>query len=257
MTARRLMPCLAVLGLLLLASAATGQQQGITVRTDATGRISLLAEGRLIGIVELSLHVPEWVHVPQARAKAERQVPPGEPALVYTGTLPIPDAEGGLKFTEALRPAEKGLFVDYDLTCEPAVTLNAIQVSLLMPAELYRGTQAEVTLPDNTTRQVPFGEEQAENFVLLQAKTNQVGVAPQNAPALAIGAGEGADTFIHDLRRWGQAHFEVRYPLVFAQQGQEIAAGTSYKLSLALGFDVPVTIEGLPEAPAVGTGVAP
>lgn len=261
MTAPRLMPVLALLALLAAVTAATAQEEGITVRTDASGRISLMAEGRLIGIIELSLHAPEWTHVPQSRARAQAEVVTEDdaPVLTYRGTLPLPNAEGGVSFVQAVRPAENGFFLDYDITCEQAVTLNAIQVSLLMPEALYRGSQAEITLAGDTIRQLPLPEEQAEDFVLLQANTNSVGVAPEGAPALAIGAKEGADTRIMDLRRWNQPYFEVRYPLVYADQGQEIAAGTTYKAPLALGFEVPVTIErlameGPPPAPAA-TGV--
>lgn len=252
------MPCLAVVVLLALAGTALGQDEGITVRADPSGRISMLAGGRLIGIIELSLHTPGWTHVAQSRARAQSAVEQGEggPVLVHKGTLPIPGGEAGLAFVQKTQGAENGFFVDYDITCEQDVTLNAIQVSLLMPEALYRGGQAEVTMPGDAVRQVPLAQEQAENFVLFQGKTNQVGIAPPDTPAIAIGAKEGSDTFIHDLRRWDQPYFEVRYTLVFNDEGQDIVADTNYQVPLAIGFDVPVTVEGLPAAAPAPEGAA-
>ena len=217
---------------LLVATVAVAQD-GRTAALKAGGMVALNdGEGKFCDL-ELNVHGPEWTYSSQADAKATVSVD-GE-AKVFTGTLPVPDTDdGAVTFREDISADEDGLKVGYELGFSGAMTVNGLQVSLLLPADRFAGTRLTIT-----------GEGTAKRYVALPAELDEAGwvLASLKGKTIQIGTEEGSptvtldksrDLLIHDLRRWERDEFEIRIPIIAAEEGTIVGNTDNYDLEVTL-----------------------
>lgn len=221
-------------------------QQGVVVQPAPTGRLQVLRAGQPVMAVELSTHGKEWTHAPQSRAQAQFTRLTDEPGLLYKGILEVPGAQGPLNFEEAIRPADNGFFVDYKMWFNQPTTLNGLQVSLLLPVNRFLGKQVIVVGPAQreTTVTLPMELDEAK-WILHRGSANEIQVAPGTDVAFAVAAQTRTNVVIHDLRRWQQQVFEIRFWQVFQDPAAVVEANREFTLNLAFGFGEPVQIQGL------------
>ena len=213
-----------------------------TVAMAQDGRTAILKDGGMVAVqdgegkfcdLELNVHGPEWTYSSQADAKATASAD-GE-AKVMTGALPVPGTDdGAVTFREDVRGDDDGLKVGYELGFSGAMTVNGLQVSLLLPADRFAGTRLTIT-----------GEGTAKRYVVLPAELDEAGwvLASLKGKTIQIGTEEGSptvtldksrDLLIHDLRRWERDEFEIRIPIIAAEEGTIVGNTDNYDLEVTL-----------------------
>ncbi|MFQ6099592.1 MAG: hypothetical protein ACE5O2_17800, partial [Armatimonadota bacterium] len=125
-------------------------------------------------------------------------------------------------------------------------TLNGLQVSLLLPVNRFLGKQVIVVGPAQreTTVTLPMELDEAK-WILHRGSANEIQVAPGTDVAFAVAAQTRTNVVIHDLRRWQQQVFEIRFWQVFQDPAAVVEANREFTLNLAFGFGEPVQIQGL------------
>ena len=231
----------------VLAGTTAVAQQGIVVQPAPTGRLQLMQAGQPIMAIELSVHGDNWTHAAQSRAQAQVTQVADQPGLLYKGLLAVPGGEGPLNFEETVRPAENGFFVDYKMWFDQATTLNGLQVSLLLPVARYLGKSVVLVAGGGreTTVELPM-QLDAQKWVLHQSGgVTEVQIGPGTDVASGVACGGPTNVLVHDLRQWQQQVFEIRFHEVYQQTATTVEANREFKVSLAFGFQEPVTIQGL------------
>ena len=219
----------------------------LTGRCLPDGRVVVSAGPGVLFTLDLNAHGPNWTNVGQEKATASPTDIVGEGGLNIEGTLPVPNTNGGaVKFSETVWPAEQGFSLAYNLGFTKDMTLNGLQVSMLMPVGGFIGKTLaiqsagaevlQVTLPQTWTEQT---------WQLGDAEGDAILIDTGGAMPIAIRAAEGQRLLLQDLRRWDHDLFELRFTFIFAAAGQPVKADEARNLSLELEFDRQVEFEGI------------
>jgi hypothetical protein len=259
--------------LLLLVSWVPGYaQEGLTAKLLAQGGITIMSGGETVAKLSLNAHGPQWSHADQILATAATRNAE-EGGKIVEGFLPVPNTDGGaIRFAETLQPTDDGFAVSYKLSFIQAMTLNGLQVSLLLPAKAFAGQGIALHAPQAEAVGEAGDEAPAaaaptlitlpaqmdgENWQLATAPAGKVEIAPGTPRAITLvpklpetAEGEGDRLqeaapgaarkapflVVQDLRKWEQDVFEVRLVLVMSEEGQEMAADEVLEAGLELTF---------------------
>ena len=238
----------AVGGLFALVLGLTGAvaQPDLVAELHASGLINLRQGEQRLAQVEFSAHGPDWQHAPQARAKAEvSEVPNVVGARRIVGTLPVPNTEGGeVKFTETVTTIEKGLALQYDLSFGRGVTLNGLQTSVMLDVTRFAGKTLTIRTGEGEAQEVALPEEaDGEKWQLWTGAATKVEVAADTPEAMTVVPREAAQVAVQDLRRWGQAWFEIRLAAITSEQGKAVTADDTYDIDFTITFAGPIKLQ--------------
>jgi hypothetical protein len=230
-------------------------QGTLTAELLPQGGVSVMAGGKLLALFSLSAHGPEWKHADQPQATATvREADPG-PGEVVEGTLPVPSTDGGaVKFVETVIPRDRGFSADCILGVTQALTLNGLQVSLLLPTDRFAGKTivvhgppagAEAAAEEPVSLTVP-GRLDEEKWQLFAGPASKIEIAAGTDDSITIAPrppeakkGEVAapTTFlVQDLRKWDQDMIEVRLYLIMEDKGKQVAVEDKLHAALDLIF---------------------
>lgn len=243
------MPAALLVLCLVSAYKVLGQQNALSAKLSAQGGIRVMAGEKLLATLSLNAHGPAWKNVDQAAATALIRDAETGPAKVVEGSLPVPDTDGGaVRFVETIAPAEKGFTVAYGLGYTKAMTLNGLQVSLLLSAEAFAGKSVILHMPGEKPREVPLPEKlNGDKWQLGDGIVSSVEIAPGTDSAITIAPrlpeakpGEKPQSprfIVQDLRKWDKDVFEVRLVLVFDEKGKQVSAedkaNTEFRITFA------------------------
>ena len=250
----------ALVALLLLAGLGARiacAQDALSAKLLAQGGIRVMAGDKLLATLSLNAHGLGWKHADQPAATALIRDAEVGPAKTVEGSLPIPDTDGGaLRYIETVTPAEKGFTVGYSLNYTKDMTLNGLQVSLLLPAEMFAGQAVVLRLPGEggaATRAVtvPLPEKlNGDKWQLADGPAARIQIAAGTDNAITIApklstAREGAKAdlprfIVQDLRKWDQSVFEVRLVLIFDEKGKQVLAEDKANTELSITFARPL-----------------
>jgi hypothetical protein len=242
---------------LLLVAAASWAQAPLTATLSPSGLVSVAAGETEPVTIELSAHGPNWKHAPQEAATATTGDLPGEAGRRVTGTLPVPDTEGGaLEYRETVRPLAEGLRLEYEVNVVRTMTLFGLQVSIYLPVPRYGGLELLVTSPDEDPQTVALPAERSdETFQLWAGQGARVEVAKGTERAVTLELLGPTDVIVQDLRQWDQEVYEIRFPAIMEGGGREVTPEDRFHLDLSATFAGPLTLAA-PEAGPAPTGQA-
>mgnify|MGYP005837099891 CR=1 FL=1 len=256
-----MVPGVMALLLLLFLGAPGAAQDGLTAKLLAQGGVTVMSGGETLAKLSLNAHGPEWVHADQILATAATRAVEG--GKLVEGFLPVPNTDGGaIRFAETLQPTESGFRVGYRLSFVKAITLNGLQISLLLPATAFSGQRVVLhTVPPEPVEAEDEAAVEAKpqmQTVMLPARLDagkwqlatlpalKIEIAPGTArpititprlPEVAESEAAKPPVFVvQDLRQWEQDVFEVRLVLVMTDEGQAMAADESLEAGLELAF---------------------
>ncbi|MGQ9730279.1 MAG: hypothetical protein ACUVX8_03320 [Candidatus Zipacnadales bacterium] len=239
---RRLVLTWLVAGLVMVGASGMAQQ-GLVLRD--TGQVLLKdAEGDL-ATLELNLHNASWKYASQAEATVTVEAH-GETGKRFTGTLAVPETPGAaLSFVETVTPGEEGVKLLFELQPGGPMVLNGLQISLLLPAKRFAGERLIVSRPEEATgRSVILPVElEREKWQLGTYEGNAVQLGDQEG-AVILGIDKTYGLVVQDLRRWERDEFEVRIPLLFANEGETVSNVDRWQVELTLGPG-PFAVSGL------------
>ncbi len=219
-------------------------QEPLTVKIMSNGLLQISRGEVPIGTIELNAHGPGWKHAPQNTATGEI-ADLGEAGKRVTGTLPVPNTEGGaIQFTETVRPVAKGLQLEYEVSITKAMRLNGLQLSLNLPVAVYKGKEVLLIHPEADMRTVTLPEEQPENFMLWGGEAARIEIARDAAEAIALEMRAAADVVIQDLRQWEHQIFEIRLPAIMEDQGRDVTPDDKFHLDVTISFATPIKLIG-------------
>lgn len=248
-----------LLVLAVLACAAASAQDALTARLLPQGGITIMSGEKLLATLSLNAHGPEWKHADQPAATdvVVKAADPG-PGSVVEGSIPVPNTQGGtIRFVETVKPGPQGLTVGYTVGFNQAMTLNGLQVSLILPTDVYAGNtiairapapppaEGEAAAPKTLSVALPeqFEEEKSQ---LAAAPGSSIEIAAGTPNAITVtpklsGAKEGEAVLlprfiVQDLRKWERSVFEVRLVLIMDDQGKPVAADEKMTVALDLAF---------------------
>ena len=237
-------------------------QDALSAKLLAQGGIKVMAGDKVMATLSLNAHGPAWKHADQPAATAIIKDAETGPAKTVEGSLLVPDTDGGaVQFVETVTPAEKGFTVAYSLGYTKAMTLNGLQVSLLLPADVFAGNAVVLYAPgekpaegeaaaDKAT-EVPLPEKldwekwqlatgQASKIEIAQGTDNAITIAPK-LPEPKEGAKVALTRFVvQDLRKWDQNVFEVRLILIMDDKCKQVSAEDKANIELSITFARPL-----------------
>lgn len=219
-------------------------QEALSVKVEPSGLVRVMRGDVLLAAIELNAHGPQWKHAPQNTATAEvTPLAEGQGKRVV-GTLPIPNTDGGaVRFSEVVSLAEQGLRLQYDVAVTKAMKLNGLQVSILLPVDVYAGKEVLISHPDADPEGATLPKEQrGEEFYVWGGEGGRVDVAKGTKDALAVELLAPADIIIYDLRRWERPEFEIRFPAIHEDQGYDVTDEDLFHLDLNVSFAAPVKL---------------
>lgn len=233
-----------VVALCLFAAASPwAAEEPVIARLDASGAVTLGRAGVDLGVIELNAHGPQWKHAPQSTATAVASDLPNQGGRHFIGTLPIPNTEGGvLRFTETVQVTATGLHLEYDVAVVKALKLNALQLSLELPTTVYAGKELTLSRLEGEPDIVGFPAEQ--NFSGWGGEAARVEVAKGTPEAIALELRAATDVMIQDLRAWQQQTYEIRFPAVTNDQGQDLTPEDRFHLDLNVTVAGPLKLVG-------------
>jgi hypothetical protein len=229
-------------------------QDALTAKLLAQGGVKVMAGDKLLATLSLNAHGPAWKHVDQPAATAVVRDAETGPARIVEGSLPVPDTDGGaVRFVETVKPVEKGFSVAYSLGYTKAMALNGLQVSLLLPAEVFGGKSVVLHAPgegdaaaDRATEVALPEQLSAEKWQLATSPATKVEIAPGTENAITIApkvpeAEAGAKVqlpkfIVQDLRKWDQNVFEIRLILIYDEKGKQVTAEDKANTELSVTF---------------------
>lgn len=227
-----------------LENKAIGAQELLTVKIMSNGLLQISRGEVPLGTIELNAHGPGWKHAPQNTATGEI-TDLGAAGKRVTGTLPIPNTEGGaIQFTETVRPVSKGLQLEYEVSIAKAMRLNGLQLSLNLPVAVYKSKEVLLIHPEADMRTVLLPEEQPDNFMLWGGEAARIEIARDSADAIALELRAAADVVIQDLRQWEHQIFEIRLPAIMEEQGREVTTDDKFHLDVIVTFAAPIKLIG-------------
>jgi hypothetical protein len=234
-------------------------QDALTAKLLPQGAINIMSGEKLLATLSLNAHGPEWKHVDQAEATATVRDADEGPAKVVQGTLPVPNTEGGaIRFVETVTPATEGLLAEYVLGATKALTLNGLQVSLLLPTDTFAGKTVIIhtwdaqagwpgAAPTEKVQEIALPEQlDAEKWQLFTGPASKIEIAAGTDDAITLvpkvpepEEGEAAQPalfVIQDLRKWDQDTIEVRLFVVMDDKGKQVSAWDKLHVALGLTF---------------------
>jgi hypothetical protein len=241
---------LLVIFALLACTVCTALADGpLTAKLLPQGGIQIMSDGKTIATLELNAHGPKWTHAGQETATATITKPGS--ARRCEGLLPVPNTDGGaVRFVEVIRPKPKEFRVTYELGFTKTMTLDGLQVSLLLPTEAYAGHAVLVGRPSAETADLrrillpPQLNEQGWQLATLPAETLQIAPGADGAMTLTarVSTGKRSEASpapnwaIQDLRQWKQDAFEARLFLIMSDQGKQVTADDKMTVQLDVAF---------------------
>jgi hypothetical protein len=243
--------------LVVLGSSSAGAQDTLTAAVSPQGTVTISSGDQPLATLSLNAHGPDWKHVDQSASKATATAADGGRTRLVSGTLPVPDTDGGaIRFAERLEFATDGLSADYLLGPTEGLTLDGLHVSLLLPTQAFAGQPIVLHTPpasgaaDGATGEVKrltlpakLGDGQWQLFT---GPVTQVEIAPGTPQAITLvlappdpgeqGLAEPPVLVVQDLRKWDQDVLEVRLSLVNADDGQWLAAWDKLRVALSVTF---------------------
>jgi len=220
-------------------------QEALLVKVEPSGLVRVTRGGVEMAVIELNAHGPQWKHAPQDTAKAEvRELVEGMGRRVV-GTMPVPNTDdGAIKFSEVVRLLGQALRLEYDVAVTKAMKLNGLQVSILLPVDVYADKEVLISHPDADPQGVTLPKQQrGEEFYVWGGEGARVEGAKGTAQAIAVELLAPADIIIYDLRRWERSEFEIRFPAIHEDQGYDVAAEDVFHLDLQVSFAAPVKLQ--------------
>ncbi len=235
---------LVTLCVVLLAATAWGQA-GRTVTIEDTGVIAISdAQGKMAAL-EVNVHGPEWEYASQDDAKAQAQQE-DDGTRKFTGQLAIPNTTGGaLTFLEEIDPREDGIRATYELGFSQPMTVNGLQISLLLPADRFGGTVLSVRQQEAAAMQrimLPSVLDPAK-WQLGTVKGDKIFIGSEEE-GWSLTVDRTADLVFHDLRQWERNEFEIRIQLFAEQDGKIVGTDDKHSVVLDLAGLGAVTVTG-------------
>ena len=228
------------------------EQDGLGLRFTPDGRVQVWAGAEQLMTLELNAHGPKWSHAGQEKATATRADADTErdAGVVFSGSLPVPNTEGGaIEFVETLEPIESGFSAVYKLRPNREVLLNGLQLSLLLPTARFTGKEIALRAAEGEPTRLTLPRElNGEKWVLGAAECNGVEVAPGAPDAIALTTEKAARLVVQDLRQWQKEVFEVRLALITADEGELVSADRRYSVKIDVTFARPLFLEEAAEA---------
>jgi len=201
-----------------------------------TGQILLKDAQGDLGTLELNLHNSNWKYASQAEAtaKCEEQAGGGK---TFTGALMVPDVPGvSMSFLETITPKDDGVHVIYELRPSAPLVLNGLQISLLLPTARFAGQRVAIRGQDTPERSIQLPRVlDADAWQLGTVRGNTVEIGTEEAATLALRTDKTSGLILHDLRRWDREEFEIRIPIVQADEGKMIGANERFDVEVVLG----------------------
>ena len=221
-------------------------QEATTIKLGPSGILEISRGEAAVGMVELSAHGAEWTHAPQKEAKAVVSDLPDKGGKRFVGTLAIPKTDGGeIRYTQTVKPLSQGVQIEYDLTMSKDMKVSALQFSLYLPVEAYAGKEVLIPQVRDDPKLVGLPKEQQKGkFQLWSGQGAKIELAKGKPEAVTIELRAATDVVVQDLREWEQPVFEIRFPAIMEDPGQDVKAGDRFHLDLTLTFATPVRLEG-------------
>lgn len=243
MTRRVMMLGLAAVALVLVGGGASAQGE-LTVRLDPSGMVQVSRGAVEIAMIELNAHGPGWQHAPQASATAQASaVPQGRQ---FTGTLPIPNTDGGaIEYTQTVTALPRGVRIRYDLAMTREMRLHGLQASILLPVAAHAGSEVLISQPHGDPEIAGLPQDQPEQgrAQLWSGSGSKVEVGQGTDNAVIMELRASTDVIVQDLREWEHEIFEVRFPAIMEGDGRRVSAEDRFHLDLIVTFASPVTHE--------------
>ena len=237
--------CLAVAALLVTQHGLLAQEL-ISVKLDPSGLIQMAAGDAQLATIELSAHGSGWTHAPQVSATAQVSNLPGGSGKRFAGTLPIPNTEGGaIEYTETLRVLPRAMRIVYDVGVRQAIKLNGLHVSVYLPVAGYAGKELVIERPDDDPDVVTLpAEQRGEAFQVWGGEGSKIEIGKGTEQAITVSLLAAADVVIHDLRKWDQQVFEIRFPAIMEDPSRDVTPEDRFHLDISAGFDAPLQLVG-------------
>ncbi|MGM0494426.1 MAG: hypothetical protein ACQER1_15955, partial [Armatimonadota bacterium] len=141
----------------------TFAQGAITATLQPSGLIEVTDGAGALATIELNAHGPGWQHAPQDTATADIRALPAEDGAEVTGTLPIPNTDGGtLEFTETVTSLPQGLRLEYDVSVAQAMRLSGLQFTVNLPVGRFGGDEVIIRPPTGDPKIAGLPEEQED-----------------------------------------------------------------------------------------------
>ncbi len=228
-----------------LAASLAWAQAPVTATVDSSGLVSITSGGQQVATIDLNAHGPGWQHAPQQTATGEVSDLQGVTGKRVTGTLPIPNTEGGqLAFTETVRAVSQGLRLEYDLSVSQAVRVNGLQLSLNLPVDVHAGGEVMILHPHYDPEIAGLPTEHTEGGGRLWSGSGStVEIAEDTEHAITVELRAATDVLVQDLREWDETVFEVRFPAIMEGGGREITPDDRFHLDLTVSFSGPLTLQ--------------
>lgn len=221
----------------LIGAGGSAGQEVLSARLERSGLIRVFQGKTELAMIELNAHGPEWKHAPQETATATIDPLPGDAGRKVTGTLPIPNTNGGvLQFTEMVKALPNGLALEYEVRADAATRLNGLQVSICLPVAQYAGQEIEIPQMEGETEIVGLPAQQRPAFQIWAGEGAKVHVAKDTPKALTAELRAPTDVVIQDLRQWEHDIYEIRFPAIMQDEGRDVVAGEAFHLELTLTF---------------------
>jgi hypothetical protein len=232
--------------LLLAGVPGSWAQEALTAKLDPSGQIQFARGEVQLATIELNAHGAEWKHAPQTTATAQVSALPNGAGKRFTGTLPVPNTDGGaILYTETIRPLPQGLRLEYDLGVTKAMKLNGLQLSVNLPVAQYAGKPVTVGQFAGEPGGATFPKDQAEQVVqVFSGEGSRVVVAKDTEDAITLELRAPTDVVIQDLRRWEQPIFEIRFPAILEDPGRDVPADEKFHLDLTVTFATAAKLVG-------------
>jgi len=228
---------------LLLTCAASAQRVLIV---EDTGVLRIKDGDGIAASIEVNCHGPEWTLGTQSEGVAQIQRVSDTETLI-TGRVPVAGTtDGAIVYEQRLTQGDDGMVIAYWLGFSGPMAIHNLQVSELLPAELYAGSRLEIAYGDTGRRQLllPAALDAAQ-WVLGTFKGHAITTTPiDGEPVTFSGAEDKMPGFeIYDLRQWERDEFEVRVPLLSDQEGKLVGKDDHFGLTLTLPGEYELQID--------------
>lgn len=239
-------PRYTLLLLALLTASGAFAQDPLRAKLEPTGELRILRGDTELALIDLNAHGPQWSHAPQATATAQVSDLPDKSGKRFTGTLPIPNSNGGvLRFTETVRVIPQGLRLEYDLSAGGAVKLNGLQLSVGLAVAQYVGKQLAIAQYDGDPVILSLPTAQDEKpFSGWSGEGSRVAVGVGTPEELVVELRAPTDAMVQDLRAWKHQTFEVRFPAIMEDGGRDMTAEDRFHLDLTVTCATPLKLAG-------------
>jgi hypothetical protein len=234
-----------VAGCALLLAVGAGAQGGPTITLRDTGVIAVTDGQGKLATLELNVHGPEWTYASQNDATAQTQREE-DGTRKFTGRLAVPNTTGGaLTFLEEVDPREDGMRAGYELSFNQPMTVNGLQISLLLPADRFGGKMLSVQPAEGVATRILLPRIlNPAKWQLGTVKGNKVEIQVEGENVFALATDKTSDFVIHDLRQWDRDQFEIRIQLFIEQNGKIVGTDERHSVAVDLAGLGAVSVTG-------------